>query len=85
SALLLAAIAYVGDAGDTSGLRSTIGAVWRAVGIHGLIALSYAIWPKKAPEAGEDAAAKTSAVAARHPEHVPDLAVRGPRQDEEQV
>ncbi len=82
SGLLLAAIAYVGDGGDTSGLHSTISAVWKAVGIHGLIALSYAVFPKKD---GEDASGKASAVAARDPEHVPDLAVRGPRKDEEQV
>ncbi|MEU9334456.1 hypothetical protein AB0D49_15045 [Streptomyces sp. NPDC048290] len=48
-ALLQAAIWYVGDGGDTSSLTSTQGAALRAVAIHGLIALTYAIWPKKAP------------------------------------
>ncbi|MFJ5834012.1 hypothetical protein [Streptomyces sp. NPDC093089] len=91
SALLLAAVWYVGGDGDTSKLEASIGGVWRLVGIHGLIALSYAIWPKRAPE-GEDPAEDGaparqdgSAVPARHPEHVPDLLVRGPREDEEQV
>ncbi|MFE2558390.1 hypothetical protein ACFXGT_20685, partial [Streptomyces sp. NPDC059352] len=78
SVLLLLAIWYVGDDGNTDGLRSWIFGAWRAAGIHGLIALTYAIWPKKAPQAD-------SAVAARDPEHVPDLLVRGPREDEEQV
>lgn len=49
SGLLLLAIWYVGDDGNTDGLRSWISFAWRAAGIHGLIALSYAIWPKKAP------------------------------------
>ncbi|MFF5423002.1 MULTISPECIES: hypothetical protein [unclassified Streptomyces] len=77
--LLLAAVWYVGDAGDTSKLEASIAGVWRAAGIHGLIALSYVVWPRKAP--GSDA----SAVAARDPEDVPDALVRGPREDEEQV
>ncbi|MFE2042195.1 hypothetical protein ACFXAZ_14925 [Streptomyces sp. NPDC059477] len=48
-ALLQAAIRYVGDGGDTSSLRSFQWAALRVAGIHGLIALTYAIWPKKAP------------------------------------
>ncbi len=82
SALLLAAAGYVGDAGDTSKLDASIAGVWRAVGIHGLIALSYAIWPKKAPEGDPKSA---SALPARHPEDVPDRLVGDPRKDEEQV
>ncbi|MFE0649581.1 hypothetical protein ACFVZH_13435 [Streptomyces sp. NPDC059534] len=78
SGLLLLAILYVGDDGNTESLRSWIFGVWRAAGIHGLIALSYAIWPKKAPEGA-------SAVPARDPEHVPDLLVRGAGKDEEQI
>ncbi|GAA3390857.1 hypothetical protein [Streptomyces roseoviridis] len=91
SALLLAAVWYVGGDGDTSSLKSWIYGAWRAVGIHGLIALSYAIWPKKAPEGTapktreETPAGKGSAVAARHPQDVADLPVGGPRKDEEQV
>ncbi|MEU4267199.1 hypothetical protein [Streptomyces sp. NPDC026092] len=50
SGLLLLAIWYVGDAGDTQSLKGWIGVAWRAAGIHGLIALSYAIWPRKAPK-----------------------------------
>ncbi|MFF0559000.1 hypothetical protein [Streptomyces sp. NPDC004266] len=76
--LLLLAMAYVGDDGNTDGLRSWMYGAWRAVGIHGLIALSYLVWQKKDPGSG-------SAVAARDPEDVPDLLVRGPGKDEEQV
>ncbi|MER7950827.1 hypothetical protein ABTY59_25885 [Streptomyces sp. NPDC096079] len=76
--LLLLAMWYVGDGGNTDSLRSWMYAAWRAVGIHGLIALSYLVWQKKDPGAG-------SAVAARDPEDVPDLLVRRPGKDEEQV
>ncbi|MFI0922500.1 hypothetical protein ACH4TP_00980 [Streptomyces sp. NPDC021012] len=72
--LLLLAIWYVGDDGNTDSLWSWMFAAWRAVGIHGLIALSYLIWRKKDPDAG-------SAVAAGDPEHVPDLLVRGAGKD----
>ncbi|MER5449585.1 hypothetical protein ABT065_28775 [Streptomyces sp. NPDC002764] len=47
-ALLQAAIRYVGD-GDTSSLRSFQLVALRALGIHGIVALTYLIWPKKAP------------------------------------
>jgi hypothetical protein len=49
TALLQIAIWYVGDAGQTGSLRSWMYGAWRAAGIHGLIALTYVIWPKKAP------------------------------------
>ncbi|MEU7007036.1 hypothetical protein [Streptomyces sp. NPDC046332] len=55
SGLLLLAIWYVGDAGDTQSLKGWIGVAWRAAGIHGLIALSYAIWPRKAPADEQEA------------------------------
>ncbi|MCX5051096.1 MULTISPECIES: hypothetical protein [unclassified Streptomyces] len=48
-ALLQAAIWYVGD-GDTSTLRTFQWVSLRALGIHGLIALTYLIWPKKQPD-----------------------------------
>ncbi|MER7956054.1 hypothetical protein [Streptomyces sp. NPDC096030] len=48
--LLLLAVRYVGDAGDTQSLNGWIGFAWRAVGFHGLFALSYVVWPRKAPE-----------------------------------
>lgn len=48
-ALLQAAVWYVGDSGDVSSLRSFQWAALRAAGIHGLIALTYLIWPKKPP------------------------------------
>ncbi|WP_438485829.1 hypothetical protein [Streptomyces sp. S186] len=49
AALLQGAIWYVGD-GDVSSLRSWQAVGLRAVVIHGLIVLSYLVWPKKAPE-----------------------------------
>ncbi|MFF9146724.1 hypothetical protein ACF1BN_17865 [Streptomyces sp. NPDC014861] len=86
SVLLLAAIWYVGDAGDTSGLRGWMNGVWKAVGIHGLIALSYAVFPSKGPEpaSGESSAlpsGDSSAVPARDPEHAPDRLAGRPRED----
>nr|WP_202551570.1 hypothetical protein [Streptomyces sp. SID8352] len=51
-ALLQGAVWYVGDAGDTASLRSFQGAALRTVALHGLIALSYAVWPRKAPADG---------------------------------
>ncbi|MGI5470913.1 hypothetical protein [Streptomyces sp. CA-132043] len=52
--LLQAAVWYVGD-GDTASLRSWQATAARIVGIHGLIALTYTIWPKqpKQPKKGE--------------------------------
>ncbi|MEV5881481.1 hypothetical protein AB0L74_01900 [Streptomyces sp. NPDC052020] len=47
--LLQLAVWYVGDPGRTTSLESWQATAWRAAGIHGLIALSYAIWPKKGP------------------------------------
>ncbi|MDQ1026077.1 hypothetical protein QF035_003659 [Streptomyces umbrinus] len=60
--LLQVAIWYVGDSGSTGSLESWRYVVWRAVGIHGVIALTYLIWPKKAPErsAGEGASEERS-------------------------
>ncbi|MFF9867039.1 hypothetical protein ACF1G0_16730 [Streptomyces sp. NPDC013953] len=52
--LLWLAMAYVGDAGRTDSLRNWMGAAWRAAGIHGLVALTYVIWPRKAPAPEED-------------------------------
>ncbi|MER5204330.1 hypothetical protein [Streptomyces sp. NPDC002825] len=76
--LLLLAVRYVGGDGNTESLWSWMFAAWRAVGIHGLIALSYLIWQKKDPGSG-------SAVPARDPEDVPDLLVGRPGQDEQKV
>ncbi|MBT2410117.1 MULTISPECIES: hypothetical protein [unclassified Streptomyces] len=47
--LLQLAMWYVGDPSRTTSLESWQYTAWRVAGIHGLIALSYAIWPKKAP------------------------------------
>ncbi|MFF6884735.1 hypothetical protein ACFY9F_16305 [Streptomyces sp. NPDC012421] len=76
--LLTAAIWYVGDAGDTSSLRGWINGVWKAVGIHGLIALSYALFPKSGPE---PQAEDRSPLPARDPEDVPDRLVGRARED----
>ena len=75
-ALLQGAVWYVGDDGDVSSLRAFQWAALRAMGIHGLVALAYFIWPKKEP---------ASALPARDPEHVPDILVGRPGQDEQQV
>ncbi|NWF25058.1 hypothetical protein HW130_02075 [Streptomyces sp. PKU-EA00015] len=48
--LLQIAIWYVGDASRTVSLESWMTVAWQAAAIHGLIALSYALWPKKAPK-----------------------------------
>ncbi|MEU7722655.1 hypothetical protein [Streptomyces tibetensis] len=50
--LLQLAIWYVDDPSRVTSLESWRHVAWRAAGIHGLIALSYLIWPRKAP-AGE--------------------------------
>ncbi|MFD7460316.1 MULTISPECIES: hypothetical protein [unclassified Streptomyces] len=78
--LLQLAVWYVGDSGDVGSLRSFQWVALRVVGIYGLIALSYTVWPRKAPAGEQD-----SALTARDPEHVPDVLVRDPRKDEEQV
>lgn len=85
SGLLLLAAWYVGPDGNTDSLKSWMFVAWRTAGIHGLIALSYAIWPKKGAEPAPAPQQKDSALPARDPEHVPDLLVRHPRKDEEQV
>ncbi|MFF1769740.1 hypothetical protein [Streptomyces sp. NPDC058249] len=74
-ALLQGAIRYVGD-GGTESLRAFQWVALRTAAIHGVIALTYLLWPKKGP---------ASALAARDPEHVPDLAVRRTGKDEQQV
>ncbi|MGW2557998.1 hypothetical protein ACWCXB_01890 [Streptomyces sp. NPDC001514] len=76
--LLQIAIRYVDDPSRTGPLTMWMYGAWRAAGIHGLIALSYAIWPKKgSPE--------PSALPTRHPEDVPDRLVGRSGQNEQQV
>ncbi|MFJ6660874.1 hypothetical protein ACIQNG_31675 [Streptomyces sp. NPDC091377] len=53
--LLQLAIWYVGS-GDTSSLRGFQGTALRAAGIHGVVALSYFVFGKKAPEQAPDQA-----------------------------
>ncbi|MGW0500016.1 hypothetical protein ACWD0Z_32675 [Streptomyces sp. NPDC003007] len=48
--LLQLAIWYVDDPSRVTSLESWRYVAWRAAGIHGLVALSYLIWPRKAPE-----------------------------------
>ncbi|MET9580802.1 hypothetical protein ABZY30_35515 [Streptomyces massasporeus] len=50
--LLQLAIWYVDDPSRVTSLENWRWVAWRTAGIHGLIALSYAIWPRRAP-AGE--------------------------------
>ncbi|MFF9121109.1 hypothetical protein ACF09Y_37090 [Streptomyces massasporeus] len=50
--LLQLAIWYVDDPSRVTSLESWRYVAWRAAGIHGLVALSYLIWPRKVP-AGE--------------------------------
>ncbi|MGW0845589.1 hypothetical protein ACWD26_36730 [Streptomyces sp. NPDC002787] len=52
-ALLQIAVWYVGDDGDVDSLRSFQWIALRAAGIHGLVALTYTLWPKKGPDAPE--------------------------------
>jgi hypothetical protein len=52
--LLQAAIWYVGDASRVGSLQSWMYASWRAAGIHGLVALSFVLWPRKAPARDRD-------------------------------
>ncbi|MCK1819512.1 hypothetical protein MTQ10_07800, partial [Streptomyces sp. XM83C] len=49
-ALLQGAVWYVGGDGDVSSLRGFQALAGRIVAIHGLIALTYLIWPRKAPK-----------------------------------
>jgi hypothetical protein len=49
--LLQLAIWYVDDPSRVTSLENWRWVAWRTAGIHGLIALSYAIWPRKAPAA----------------------------------
>jgi hypothetical protein len=80
AALLQGGVLYVGDDGDTSSLRSFQETALRVVVVHGLIALSYALFPKR-PKAAPEA----SALPARDPQDVARGQVGDPRQDEEQV
>ncbi|MFG2831113.1 hypothetical protein ACGFWI_27165 [Streptomyces sp. NPDC048434] len=47
--LLQIAIWYVGDGGDSTSLHEWQGTALKIVSIHGVIALTYLIWQKKAP------------------------------------
>lgn len=48
--LLQLAVWYVGDAARTGSLDSWMHTSWRIVAFHGVFALSYALFPKKAPK-----------------------------------
>jgi hypothetical protein len=53
--LLRIAIRYVDDPGRVGSLENWQFVAWRAAGIHGLVALTYLVWPKKAPAAPVEA------------------------------
>ncbi|MER5890178.1 hypothetical protein ABT160_40665 [Streptomyces sp. NPDC001941] len=53
SVLLLAASWYVGDASRTGPLHAWIFQAWRVTGIHGVIALTYLVFPRRAPKRAE--------------------------------
>ncbi|MER6404173.1 hypothetical protein ABT269_11695 [Streptomyces viridosporus] len=55
TALLQIAVWYVGDASRTTSLEDWRLIAWRAAGIHALVALTYWIWPKKAPAGAPEA------------------------------
>jgi hypothetical protein len=78
--LLQLAIWYVDDPSGTSSLEHWRYVAWRAAGIHGLIALTYTLWPKKAPGGPGE---KPSALSARDPQDVPDVLVGRARKDEQ--
>ncbi|WP_448318862.1 hypothetical protein [Streptomyces sp. CO7] len=86
AALLQGGILYLGDDGDTSSLRAFQGTALRIVLVHGVIALSYLLFPKR-DKGGQpaDAAPRASALPARDPQHVAGGEVRDPRKDEQQV
>ncbi|MFC4331366.1 hypothetical protein ACFPC0_27035 [Streptomyces andamanensis] len=69
-ALLQAAIRYVGGGAGTDPLRAWQAAVLRILVIHGLIALTYLIFPKKGPKRGPKEGPKT-------PETVPGASPAG--------
>ncbi|WP_413758993.1 hypothetical protein [Streptomyces sp. MMBL 11-3] len=50
--LLQIAIWYVDDPGRVGPLENWRFVAWRAAGIHGVVALTYLVWPRKAPAAG---------------------------------
>lgn len=81
-ALLQAAIRYVGD-GDTSSPRTFQWVALRAVGLHGLVALTYVDWPKKRPDGTSDPGEPGSALPAGDPQHVADVLVGRPGKDEQ--
>ncbi|MFC8369255.1 MULTISPECIES: hypothetical protein [unclassified Streptomyces] len=56
-ALLQGAVWYVGDEGDVSSLRAFQWVAIRVAAIHGLVALGYLIWPKKAPAGTQEVTA----------------------------
>lgn len=47
--LLQLAVWYVGGSGDVSSLRTWQLVAVRTAGIHGVVALTYLVWPKKRP------------------------------------
>ncbi|GLF94696.1 hypothetical protein [Streptomyces yaizuensis] len=59
--LLTLALWYVGDPARSAPLNGWMSTAWKAAGIHGVIALSYVVRPRKAP-AGDPAAGERKPV-----------------------
>lgn len=66
AAVLLACIALVGDASRTQELAGWLPRIGLVLGIWGIIALSYTVWPKRVPT-GSVPDGKADAAAARGP------------------
>ncbi|MFD8021449.1 hypothetical protein ACFV6G_13590 [Streptomyces lavendulae] len=64
-ALLQAGVWYVGDAADTGALRDWQFVALRILGIQGLIAATYSIWPRKAPAGARRAAGEEGVLAGK--------------------
>jgi hypothetical protein len=81
AALLQGGILYVGDGGDPTSLRAFQGTALRIALVHGVIALSYLLFPKR----DKGAAPRASALPARDPQDVARGEVGDARKDEQQV
>ncbi|CAO0831326.1 hypothetical protein SMICM17S_09261 [Streptomyces microflavus] len=88
--LLQAAIWYVGPGDGTASLQGWQQKMGLVIGINLIIAAGYTLFPKQAPRTpprngSPPTGSRYLALTARHPQHVPDLLVRAPRQDEQEV
>jgi hypothetical protein len=65
--LLQAAVRYVGDAGDVSSLRSFQALAVRIVVVHGVIALTYLLWPKRPAKGTQESSGAAERSPGRQP------------------